>query len=253
MQCAVKSVDENKIDRRIHKSPEHNVNGLLFETFSMCIQKKRTHARNARPVGRKRYKADHRNQNDFRPERHFFVTAKCDQNHSPGKRPHYAGLIKSPSLERNKRNPECKVVCKMRNQRKHKKSRRIFFYVVRAVASLGNKKPHNRRGQPSNHMQRKNIPDRLKSRKQNPSQMVNRHCNYRNQFYVIRVQFFMRVRHTIRQDFSRFLKSEEVHRRRLGRTVGFCFFQVQRQWLRRKDGGGKSGLCAWHHKSRQLQ
>ena len=160
----------------------------------MLIQEERTHHRDTGPVGRERNQTNDRDRHKLRPIGKPFAAEDRDQHDRPCQRPHHAGLVEKAAVRKGKeRNPEREGIRKVRDDRKEKQPAGIFPNIARIVTALRDEKPHDRRGQPADDMQRKDIPDRLCPREDRPRQVVDRHGDDRDQLELITVKpFFCR-------------------------------------------------------------
>ena len=190
LQNAVEAVEKEKINGGVNEGPENDIAGLPAEVSPVEEKEERTHNGDRRPVGRESDQAYRENDKRFSPPRKPRPGAERDQNDRPRKRPHDARLVEDPRQKWEKRDPEGEIVSKMRDQGKKEESADISPHVMGIVAPLRDKKPHDRRCQPADDMQKKDVPNRLRPGKKDPRQVVDRHRDDRDQFDLISVQSF---------------------------------------------------------------
>jgi hypothetical protein len=110
---------------------------------------------------------------------------------SPGKRPHYTGLVQNLSIVKGNKGfpiheiPGRKNIGEMGNDRKHKQSPGILGNVLRVVVALRYEITHNRASNAPDHMQHNRKPLLRISGKQQPSDMIDGHSNDRYKLYRI--------------------------------------------------------------------
>ena len=196
LQNAVKLIQKNNINRRVHQCPNNDVDRLPFEIPAVLIKEERAHHRDARPVGGKGDQTDHGERKHLYPLRETFLAVDRHQNDRPSQGPHHARLIKDAAIRKRKKGyAESEAIGEMGDQGKEEQSAGVFPNAARVPAALGDEKPHDRRRQSADDMKGKHIPHRLSPGEKRPCQVIDRHGDDRDQLDLICIQVFFSQLH----------------------------------------------------------
>ena len=195
LKYTVDGVDEESVDQRVHRDPEHHARHLAAEVAAVLPDLQNGKHGDAAPVAREgeKRKSDHGKR--LLPLLELGPLHRVEADDAEKERPHHAGLVEYAGFERDKGDAEGKIVGKMPDDGENQQPSCVLFQITGVVVALGHHEPEDRRGHAADDVQQQYPPVPRIIRPDHTGEVVDRHGKHGEELELIAAQPFIGLFH----------------------------------------------------------
>ena len=197
LKYTVDGVDEERVDQRVHRDPEHHARHLAAEVAAVLPDLQNGKNRDAAPVAREgeERKGDHGKR--LLPLLELGPLHRVEADDAEKERPHHAGLVEYAGFERDKGDAEGKIVGEVPDDGKEQQPSGVLFQIAGVVVALGHHEPEDRRGHAPDDVQQQYPPVPRIIRPDHTGEVVDRHGKHGEELELIAAQPFIGLFHSL--------------------------------------------------------